>query len=127
MDIFNITTYLANCINEIWKREVMNYDLQEDNYENIIEEFFQKCCNSDNTTYNGISYYNYKIDNIYECINYINKKNNEIYGEDIPVYYLLNEENINQSSKGTEVEEDPVQIIYQAIEKKKKTYKKQHK
>ena len=75
----------------------MNYDLQEHNYENIIEEFFQKCCNSDNTTYNGISYYNYKIDNIYECINYINKKNNEIYGEDIPVYYLLNEENIKKA------------------------------
>ena len=97
MDILNITTYLANCINEIWKREVMNYDIQENNYEQIIEEFFQKCCNSDNTTYNGISYYNYKIDNIYECINYLNKKNNEIYGEDIPVYYLLNEDNIKKA------------------------------
>ena len=97
MDILNITTYLANCINEIWKREVMNYDIQEENYEQIIEEFFQKCCNSDNTTYNGISYYNYKIDNIYECINYLNKKNNEIYGEDIPVYYLLNEDNIKKA------------------------------
>ena len=75
----------------------MNYDIQEDNYEQIIEEFFQKCCNSDNTTYNGISYYNYKIYNIYECINYLNKKNNEIYGEDIPVYYLLNEDNIKKA------------------------------
>ena len=40
------------------------------------------------------------------------------------IFDKLNEENINQSSKGTEVEEDPVQIIDQAIEKKQKKKKK---
>ena len=40
------------------------------------------------------------------------------------IFDKLNEENINQSSKGTEVEEDPVQIIDQEIEKKKKKKKK---
>ena len=100
LSISKIKDYLFNIINEIWWQRKKELNLSFNNkyeFDIAIEEFFQICCNKNNTYYKNINYFDYEIKDVYECINYINKKNNEIYNSDIPIYYVLREHNIKKA------------------------------
>ena len=97
MNLINIRSYLFNIINEVWKRESFENLIKEQSNDNVINDVFEKCCNSGYTNYYDIEFYDFQIENIYECINFLNNKNNEIFNEDISIVYLLNENKIKSA------------------------------
>lgn len=97
MELTNIKHHLFNIINEVWKRENKENNITNNNYNDKINEFFERCCNSGYTKYDDILFYDFTINNIYECISYLNKKNLLLYDNDIPIYYLLSEQNIKSA------------------------------